>query len=192
MKIRGMALPSHSLLIPPGLSVAVLITMSSRIRRSPRLAKFDMARRHRKLALGCVGCGSKQKPYKIRLQRKVFEDPGTVRDEDAHEYSLQEMAWRNGIDAEKDDDSRPPPIDGDEEYLVESILAHRDAPNSMRQPEYLVKWFGYPLEENSWVREADLKCDDVLRQYFLLSTTGEMWGQLASICTDSSLSCQVP
>ena len=45
--------------------------------------------------------------------------------------------------------SMPPPdlIDGEEEYEVENILAHKMKQRTMH---FLVKWKGYPSSENSW------------------------------------------
>ena len=45
--------------------------------------------------------------------------------------------------------TRPPPelVGTEEEYEVESIVAHR---NYRRKKQYLVKWKGYPTSENSW------------------------------------------
>lgn len=60
----------------------------------------------------------------------------------------------------------PPPeiIDNQEEYEVESILAHR---NNGTRRRFLVKWLGYPSSENSWLPEAELvrNASDVLIAY---------------------------
>lgn len=49
----------------------------------------------------------------------------------------------------------PPPdlIEGEEEYEVEAIVAHRKKWGRMT---YLVKWKGYPTSENSWEPEPNL------------------------------------
>jgi hypothetical protein len=48
-----------------------------------------------------------------------------------------------------DDTLRPPPdvISGQPEYHVEKVVGRRKKGRSF---EYLVKWFGYPDEENTW------------------------------------------
>ncbi len=63
----------------------------------------------------------------------------------------------------------PPPveIDGEMEYTVNSILAHRDRRygRSTRR-EYLVSWEGYGPEHNTWDPESNLaNCPDILRVY---------------------------
>jgi Chromo (CHRromatin Organisation MOdifier) domain len=57
--------------------------------------------------------------------------------------------------------SQPPPelIDGEEEYEVEEIIDHR---TFRRKKQYLVKWLGYPMSENSWVNEKDLHSPQLL------------------------------
>jgi hypothetical protein len=54
----------------------------------------------------------------------------------------------------------PPPdpevIDEEEHYLVEAFRAHRRRRNTL---EYLVKWAGYPEEENTWRPAHELKED---------------------------------
>ena len=59
---------------------------------------------------------------------------------------------------------QPPPemIDGQEEYEVETIIADRKHRN---QKQYLVKWQGYPVSENTWVNAKDLHAPDLLREY---------------------------
>jgi hypothetical protein len=49
----------------------------------------------------------------------------------------------------------PPPVitEGEEEYEVEMVLDSRMRRGTL---QYLVKWVGYPREENSWVKEKDM------------------------------------
>jgi hypothetical protein len=51
--------------------------------------------------------------------------------------------------------TNPPPdlIDGEQEYEIEAIVAHR---KQGRQTQYLVKWKGYDSSENTWLFERDL------------------------------------
>ena len=59
----------------------------------------------------------------------------------------------------------PPPdlIDGENEYEVEAILAHR---KRGRQIQYLVKWKGYDLSNNTWEPEINLSnADEILSGY---------------------------
>ncbi len=66
----------------------------------------------------------------------------------------------------------PPPlpevIEGEVEYVVESILNHRVLGAGKRpRKQYLVKWEGYGPEHNSWEPEAHLvRCDEALREYW--------------------------
>ena len=44
-------------------------------------------------------------------------------------------------------------IDSEQVYQIEKILK---TPKHRRQTQYLVKWLGYPSEQNSWVSERDM------------------------------------
>ena len=61
---------------------------------------------------------------------------------------------------------QPPPdiIEGEEEYEIEAIIAHRG--NNQRR-QYLVKWVGYPDSENQWLptRELSRNAADLLNHY---------------------------
>ena len=60
--------------------------------------------------------------------------------------------------------SQPAPelINGDEEYEVEAIIDDRV---HRRKRQYLVKWVGYPVSENSWVDKSDLHSPELLSEY---------------------------
>jgi chromatin segregation and condensation protein Rec8/ScpA/Scc1 (kleisin family) len=62
--------------------------------------------------------------------------------------------------------SQPPPelIDGEEEYEVEEIITDR-YDKRRRKRQFLVKWKGYPVSENSWVNEKDLHAPELLTEY---------------------------
>jgi Chromo (CHRromatin Organisation MOdifier) domain len=66
--------------------------------------------------------------------------------------------------------SQPPPelIDGEEEFEVEEIIAHR---TKYRKKQYLVKWKGYSASEDSWVYEKDLNAPELLEEYRLSQAT---------------------
>jgi hypothetical protein len=64
----------------------------------------------------------------------------------------------------------PPPVIYDDvgapEYHVEAILDHRDQNRRRSQRQYLVRWQGYPAENNTWEKEGDLThCADLLQEY---------------------------
>ena len=61
---------------------------------------------------------------------------------------------------------RPPPetIDGDEEFEVEEIIDER---TFRRKKQYLVKWLGYPVSDNSWVNAQDVNAPQLLEEYRL-------------------------
>ena len=63
--------------------------------------------------------------------------------------------------------SQPPPelIHGQEEYEVEEII--KDC-YYRRKKQYLVKWLGYPVSENSWVDAKDLHSPKLLAEYLRL------------------------
>src|SRR6266850_5237078 len=62
--------------------------------------------------------------------------------------------------------SRPPPdlIDGEEEYEVERIAAHRYHGKS-RSLQYLIKWKGYPEADNTWEPADQIHAPDILKAY---------------------------
>src|SRR6266850_4213449 len=62
--------------------------------------------------------------------------------------------------------SRPPPdlIDGEEEYEVERIAAHRYHGKS-RSLQYLIKWKGYPEVDNTWEPADQIHAPDLLKTY---------------------------
>ena len=66
----------------------------------------------------------------------------------------------------------PPPlleiIEGETEYVVEQILAHRDVGRGKRtKRQYLVKWEGYSDEHNSWEPLRHLtNCEDAIQEYW--------------------------
>jgi hypothetical protein len=62
--------------------------------------------------------------------------------------------------------AQPPPelIDGEEEYQVEEIIDERI---NRRKKQYLVKWLGYPVSENSWINAKNLHADELLEEYRL-------------------------
>ena len=77
----------------------------------------------------------------------------------------------------KDGNVQPPPppdvIDGELEYEVEKVLAHRDRKlrGKKTKREYLVKWLGYEDIHNTWEPEEYLvHARDTLQQYWGLTT----------------------
>src|SRR6266481_5924549 len=62
--------------------------------------------------------------------------------------------------------TRPPPdlIDGEEEYEVERIVAHRQFGRS-RRLQYLIKWKGYPESDNTWEPADQVHAPDLIKHY---------------------------
>src|SRR6266478_4932778 len=60
----------------------------------------------------------------------------------------------------------PPPdlIEGEEEYEVERIVAHRKFGRS-KCLQYLVKWKGYPESDNSWEPADQVHAPDLVKRY---------------------------
>ncbi len=60
----------------------------------------------------------------------------------------------------------PPPelIDGEEEFEVEEIINDR---TFRQKKQYLVKWQGYPMSNNTWVDAQDLNAPRLLKEYCL-------------------------
>jgi hypothetical protein len=62
--------------------------------------------------------------------------------------------------------SWPPPdlIDGEEEYEVEQLVAHRHHGRS-KTLQYLVKWKGYPTSDNTWEPADQIHAPDLVKTY---------------------------
>src|SRR6266404_2615087 len=62
--------------------------------------------------------------------------------------------------------TRPPPdlIDGEEEYEVEQIVAHRQFGRSKRL-QYLIKWKGYPESDNTWEPADQVHAPELIKHY---------------------------
>ena len=64
--------------------------------------------------------------------------------------------------------AEPPPdiVEGEEEYEVEAIIAHRGQAN---RRQYLVRWKGYSDAENTWLSKSALRnAADILSDYIAL------------------------
>lgn len=61
------------------------------------------------------------------------------------------------------------PIHGEFEWTVERVLDHEDVKVSQKsrrtQRKFLVKWKGYPMEDNEWVKESHCQCPDLVQEY---------------------------
>jgi hypothetical protein len=60
---------------------------------------------------------------------------------------------------------KPPPpeiVGGEERYEVKEIINSR---MRGRKLQYLVRWKGYGLKENSWLSESDLKAPDLIADF---------------------------
>ena len=70
----------------------------------------------------------------------------------------------NDYEEIRDDTLRPPPPNTKRpcEYRVERIL---NTKLSAAGRLYMVKWFGYPVAEATWVAERNMQCDEAL-EYF--------------------------
>jgi hypothetical protein len=60
--------------------------------------------------------------------------------------------------------TRPPPdmIEGEEQYKVEAIRAHRRRNNKL---QYLIKWKGYPESDNTWELVGNVQAPLLTRKY---------------------------
>src|SRR6266403_639116 len=67
--------------------------------------------------------------------------------------------------------TRPPPdlIDGEEEYEVERIVAHRQFGRSKRL-QYLIKWKGYPESDNTWEPADQVHAPELIKHYHSAAT----------------------
>ncbi len=62
--------------------------------------------------------------------------------------------------------TRPPPdlINGEEEYEVERIVAHRQFGQS-KKLQYLIKWKGYPESDNTWEPADQVHAPELIKHY---------------------------
>ena len=57
-------------------------------------------------------------------------------------------------------------IEGELEWIVEKVIAHREVKRRNKDvKEYLVMWEGYGPEENSWLMESELSETDAYADY---------------------------
>ena len=54
------------------------------------------------------------------------------------------------------------PVNNDNNYTVEEVLAHKDMRNNRK---YLVKWIGWPKEDATWEPEEHLSNSAALDRY---------------------------
>lgn len=52
--------------------------------------------------------------------------------------------------------------DSEDEFEVEAILGHRGKKGKY---QYLIRWKNYPPSEDSWEKEANLNCPEILLEY---------------------------
>lgn len=50
----------------------------------------------------------------------------------------------------------------DEDYEVDAILKHKETRNGR---QYLIRWKGYDSSEDTWEKEINLKCPEILNTY---------------------------
>src|SRR6266481_2231870 len=62
--------------------------------------------------------------------------------------------------------TRPPPdlIDGEDEYEVEQIVAHRQFGRA-KKLQYLIKWKGYPESDNTWEPADQVHAPELIKHY---------------------------
>ena len=65
----------------------------------------------------------------------------------------------------RDDTLRPPPPNpsNPNEYRVERII---DTKLTGAGRVYLIKWFGYPVEESTWRSERMMNCDEAVQHFW--------------------------
>jgi transposase InsO family protein len=61
--------------------------------------------------------------------------------------------------------TRPPPVLIDEEGVKMEVEAILDSRTRRNKKEYLVKWTGYPNDDNTWIPSTDLHAPDLLKAF---------------------------
>src|SRR6266403_1001580 len=87
--------------------------------------------------------------------------------------------------------TRPPPdlIDGEEEYEVERIVAHRQFGRSKRL-QYLIKWKGYPESDNTWEPADQVHAPELIKHHQAAATHQSSAAYLQSAITKAHQSAQ--
>lgn len=94
-------------------------------------------------------------PLQVQMDDVVGESSAGERDSEHPSSASTQANHEEQDDTELDDD----------QFLVESLLGKRVCRIRRRKVvQYLVKWKGYPEEENTWVGEADIH-EDLIRDY---------------------------
>ncbi|XP_022084680.1 chromobox protein homolog 1-like [Acanthaster planci] len=93
-----------------------------------------------------------QTPNMVRSNQK---GKSTKRSEDSHK-SLKEVESDPMQDQEEEEE------EDEEEYQVEKVLGKRIKGG---QVEYLLKWKGYPDDQNTWEPETNLDCPELIQIY---------------------------
>lgn len=57
-------------------------------------------------------------------------------------------------------------------FEVEKVLAHRQ--NRKGKLQFLLKWKGFPSSENTWEKEDNLNCRDLIEEYWQSVATQEV------------------
>jgi len=85
----------------------------------------------------------------------------------SHSSSARVLIDLTGDDADVQiiscDDLCPPPVEGEDAYRVERILA---ITNTAADCMYRIKWFGYPESQATWEHERNINhCEDAILAY---------------------------
>src|ERR1700761_8604173 len=70
--------------------------------------------------------------------------------------------------------TRPPLelVEGEQEYEVETISGHRHF-GKKRQLQYLIKWKGYPISDNTWEPSENVHAPELIRRYHERNPLGQ-------------------
>lgn len=104
---------------------------------------------------------------KQKLEQKLLDVEKVIADLKKNNQLLlaQNKQYRAGIErkscADKENEVAPHNAT-DQLYEVHSILKHKDSKTGRK---YLIRWEGYGSDEDSWEREENLACPEILNQY---------------------------
>ncbi|CAJ0936995.1 unnamed protein product [Ranitomeya imitator] len=105
-------------------------------------------------------------PYKINKIVSAaacrLQLPRTMRIHPVFHVSLLKAAVPNTFPGRSSPQPDPVLIDGQEEFVVKKILDSRLYRNQL---QYLIKWQGYPVEDNSWELVDNINAPRLLRQF---------------------------